>query len=226
MNINICYLYYDLLNLYGENGNIKSLVYHLKEQGINVSIDYITVNDKKDFNKYDFIYIGSGTDKNLLIALSDLIKSKEKLKKYIENNKFILCTGNAIELFGDYIIKGEDKIDALSIFNYYTKYDSKRTVNDVVYKCSLIDKMIIGFENHYGKTYGINDKVIIKNNFIGSYIIGPILARNPMLCKYIIDKLVKSINPKFKLNDGDYEYEKNAYLESIKTINVKMKCTP
>ena len=67
MKITIGYLYYDLLNLYGDSGNIKTLVYHLKEQGINVDVKYLTIGDKKDFKNIDFIYVGSGTEENILM---------------------------------------------------------------------------------------------------------------------------------------------------------------
>ena len=84
MEINILHLYYDLLNLYGENGNIKALKKHLEEQNIKVNIEFLTLNDKIDFKKYDFVYIGSGTEKNLNLALKDLIKYKKSIKEYIE----------------------------------------------------------------------------------------------------------------------------------------------
>lgn len=216
MNLNICYLYYDLLNLYGENGNIKALIYHLKEQKIDINIDYISINDKKNFSKYDFIYIGSGTYNNLIIALNDLIKYKKDLNKCLENNTLILATGNALELFGDYIINDDKKINCLSLINFYTKYNKTRTVKDVNYPNNFIDKNIIGFENHYGQTIGINSNFIEKNNFIGTYVIGPILARNPEFCKYIIKKLINNVDPKFKLKKANYNFEELAYIENIK----------
>ena len=50
MKITIGYLYFDLLNLYGDSGNIKTLLYHLKEQGVKVDIKYISLGDKIDFD--------------------------------------------------------------------------------------------------------------------------------------------------------------------------------
>ena len=100
MIIHIAHLYYDLMNLYGENGNIKALIYALKSQNIKVNLDKLTINDEIDFNKYDLIYIGCGTESNELIVLNDILKYKKDIKKYIENNKFILATGNSFELFG------------------------------------------------------------------------------------------------------------------------------
>ena len=46
MTIRIAHLYYDIMNLYGEIGNIKVLRYHLEEQGIKVIIDNLSINDE------------------------------------------------------------------------------------------------------------------------------------------------------------------------------------
>ena len=109
MKIIIGYLYYDLLNLYGDSGNIKALKYHLEEQGCKVDIKYLSVNDKKDYDKLDMIYIGSGTEENLLVALEDLKKDEKDIKKFVNEKKFILSTGNSVELFGNYIIANKKR---------------------------------------------------------------------------------------------------------------------
>ena len=87
MKITIGYLYYDLLNLYGDSGNIKTLLYHLKEQDIDVNVKYMTIGDEKDLSDVDMLYVGSGTENNILLALEDLKKDEKKLKEYIKNNK-------------------------------------------------------------------------------------------------------------------------------------------
>ena len=69
MTVYIAHLYYDLMNLYGENGNIKSIKYLLESQKIKVIIDNISLNDNIDFNKYDLIVIGCGTYNNLKLSL-------------------------------------------------------------------------------------------------------------------------------------------------------------
>ena len=48
----VAHLYSDLLNLYGENGNIKALKKHLEEQGVMVNVEFLTINDSIDFKKY------------------------------------------------------------------------------------------------------------------------------------------------------------------------------
>ena len=76
MEITIGHLYYDLMNLYGEIGNIKVLTYHLKNQGIKVNIKNLSIDDNINFDELDLIYIGSGTNNNQLLVLNDILKYK------------------------------------------------------------------------------------------------------------------------------------------------------
>lgn len=210
MKITIGYLYYDLLNLYGDSGNIKTLKYHLEEQGIDVKVEYLSVGDKKDFSKLDLIYIGSGTEDNILVAIDDLKKDKKELEKYIKDNKFVLATGNSVELFGNYIISKNKKTKTLGIFDYVSMYQ-KRIVKDVNIKTDIIDENIIGFENHVGNILTYDESIIKLDNFYGTYIIGPLLVRNPKFCSYFIKELILSKNKEFEFKEENYKLDELAY---------------
>ena len=205
MTINILHLYYDLMNLYGESGNVKAVMKSLKNQKIKVVLDELSIKDDINFWKYDFIYIGSGTEQNQLLALNHILKYKEDIKKYIEEGKFFLSTGNSYELFGEKI----NNIKALDMFKYSSISLDERRVGDIVARCNFLKDKIIGFQNQ--------GSIIIKNNnpmfedintdykegvhyknFFGTYFIGPILIRNPHLHKYIITNLLKNKNLKTK----------------------------
>ena len=67
----LLHLYYDLMNLYGEYGNVVVLKKHLEDQGFDVSVDKKTINEEINFEEYDFVYCGSGTEKNELFVLDD-----------------------------------------------------------------------------------------------------------------------------------------------------------
>jgi CobQ-like glutamine amidotransferase family enzyme len=203
MKITIGYLYYDLLNLYGDEGNIKALKYHLEEQGINVEIKKMSIGDKKDFN-VDLLYIGSGTEHNIMLALEDLKKDTDKIEKYLKDNNILLSTGNSVELFGNYIITNK-KIKALGVIDYVCMHQ-ERIVKDVKVKTNLVDESIIGFENHSGKNISSNDDIFNEGSFYGSYIIGPILVRNPELCSLFVHKLIDSKEKDFVYGDEYYEF--------------------
>lgn len=216
MKITIGYLYYDLLNLYGDSGNVKALEYHLKEQGVDVEIKYLSINDKKNFKDIDFIYIGSGTEENILTALEDLKKDKKEIEKYINNNKYILSTGNSIELFGNYVIINK-KIKTLGILDYVSMHQD-RIVKDIKIKNDIINEEIIGFENHQGKIISTNDDIIREKNFIGTYIIGPILVRNPKLCSKLVHDLILSKDKDFEFKEENYKFDEEAYKKTVETI--------
>ena len=209
MKITIGYLYFDLLNLYGDSGNIKTLLYHLKEQGIKVDIKYIGLGDKIDFDKIDLLYTGSGTNNNLLVALEDIKKYKKDIEKFIKDKKFILATGNSLELFGNYIVSSK-KIKTLGIFDYVSMYQN-RIVKDVNVKSNIIEDPIIGFENHNGNILTFDEDIIKIDNFYGTYIIGPLLVRNPKFCSYFIKELIKNKDKDFKFKEENYKLDELAY---------------
>ena len=198
----IAYLYYDFLNLYGESGNIKIISNILKYNKIKHEILYLSLDDELEFDKYDLVYIGSGTEDNLLIALKHLSKYKNDIKKYIEDNKFMLVTGNSVDMFGKKI----DDNKALNIFEYeVTK--GKRKMEEVY------NNNILGFINNNSYNSEYSDTDIIKyNNFYGTYILGPILVRNPHLVKQFLNDLT---NKKLKY---DLKLETKAYNEFIKNF--------
>lgn len=215
MKITIGYLYYDLLNLYGDSGNIKTLKYHLEEQGVKVDIKNISLNDEKKFDDLDLIYVGSGTNDNLMVALEDLKKDKKKLEKYIKDNKMILATGNSVELFGNYIVT-KKKIKTLGLFDYVCMRQ-KRIVKDVKTDTNLVDEKIIGFENHDGKILNFDEDIVNIDKFYGTYIIGPILVRNPKLCSFFVKELITNKEEDFKFKDENYDLDIKAYNKTVET---------
>ena len=97
--IKIAHLYYDLMNLYGENGNILALTTALKRQGVKYTLKKVTKGEKIDFSKFDIFYMGMGNEENQMLVLEDLKRYKTEIKKIIKKKIFIM-TGNSYELFG------------------------------------------------------------------------------------------------------------------------------
>lgn len=232
MKIVIAYLYYNLLNLYGENGNIKVLKKALENQGINVIVKFLDINDQLDFDSYDLIYMGSGEYKNIDVLLTDLRKHKSEIIRYIEKKKFFLVTGNSLDLFGNYIINGKRKIKALGIFDYYVKIEDINFNDKALFKTKLIDEEIIGFQKRnslmFNNKYyyhqvieGIGDNLNSENegihykNFYGTYLIGPLLIRNPYFLIYFIKKLILNKDQNFIFKDFELTFEKQAYFNYL-----------
>lgn len=224
MEIVIANLYYDLLNLYGDSGNIKALKKAFENQKIKVKILNLSINDDLDFDKYDLVYIGSGTENNQSLVIKHIIKYKDQITKFIENNKFIIVTGNSIELFG----KSIDNTKCLNIFNFKAIPQEKRIVKETLINCDFIKKSVIGFENHdciiednkYNPMFKENNikEGINYKNFYATYLLGPILIRNPELLKYIVTKFILEKDKTFKLKKFDLKIEELAYNTYVKKI--------
>ena len=219
MKLYIANLYPDLMNLYGESGNVKALKYAFNSQNINIIIDNLSLNSNFNLDKYDLIYIGSGTENNQIIVLNDILKYKKDIKKYIEDGKTFIATGNSVELFG----KSIDSVKALNIFDYTSKKVDKRIVGSIIVKEKGITDKILGFqnresiiENNKYPLYEEDDNLGIKyKNFYGSYILGPILARNPEFLKLIVSNVIKSKDENFKFKSFDLKLNKKAYKKYI-----------
>ena len=227
MKITIAHLYYDLLNLYGECGNVRILKKILEEQNVDVVVKFLTVDDKLNFEDYDFVYMGMGIEDNLKIANKHLKKYKKDIQKYIEDGKYFICTGNSYELFGKEIAFESETIKTLGIFDYKSKILEERKIMEISAKTDMIDKELIGFMNT-GSTNdnekenflkNINDtdenEGIIYKNFIGTYLIGPLLVRNPELLKLIVKQIIKEKDSKYRLKKINLDFLEKAYNDCL-----------
>ena len=225
--IKILYLYPDMLELYGDYGNIQVLRYRLEKRGFQCIIDKYSIGyEMPDFKNYDIIFAGGGADNEQSILSEDLIKYKDELKEAEDEGVFFLLICGAYQLFGKYYKGVEGNIiPGLEIFPYYTEAIAdrkKRCIGNIVLDVNLNGKetKVIGFENHGGQTYNITTpfgKVLFgngnkfgdtqegffKTNVIATYLHGPLLSKNPELTDYII---------KYCL---DRKYDENITLEPL-----------
>ena len=225
-------LYPEYNNLYGDRGNAEYLKKKLTLAGYDVEIIETALFDEPAFvnNKVDFLLISPCQEKHQLVEIEQLKNYKDAIKKRIDNDEIILATGNAFELFGEYIEndKGE-KTECLGFYPYYAKQFSKLRYND----CSVgeFDGMqIVGFKNLLSHSYGENPKPFLNmkkgagmnpdckiegvhdNNLFATYHTGPILPLNPQFTDYLI-----------KLADENYvsvtlEFEKQAYESRVNEL--------
>ena len=208
--LKILYLYPDILELYGDFGNIQVLRYRLEQRGFKAIIDTYSIGDTPpDFKSYDLVFAGGGADQEQSILAQDLIQYKSSIKEAIKNGVFFLLICGAYQLFGKYYKGVEGKvIPGLEIFDYYTEAIAdrkKRCIGNIVIETKLNGKTtkVIGFENHGGQTFDISSSFgtvlfgngnkfgdtqegFFQNNVIATYLHGPLLSKNPELADYII----------------------------------------
>ena len=207
MELNICHLYPDLLNVYGDMGNILILKHRAEKRNIKVNIFNVSINDAFEPEKYDIVFFGGGQDFEQSIVSDDLLKNKAPgIREYIESGKVFLCICGGYQLLGKYYTTpAGEKLDGLGILDIYTEAGEKRFIGNTIVYNKEFDETYVGFENHSGKTYIGNlkplGKVIIgygnngedgyegciyKNTFC-TYFHGSLLSKNPELA----DRLLK-----------------------------------
>lgn len=233
MELNICHLYPDLLNAYGDMGNILILKHRAEARGINVNIINVSLNDKFNKDDYDIVFFGGGQDYEQSIVSDDLKALKrDSIKDYIEEEKVLLAICGGYQLLGNYYITPDgEKLEGLKILDIYTEAGDTRFIGNTVIFNEYLNQTYVGFENHSGRTFlgeglqplgkcisgfGNNGKDgfegCIYKNTIGTYFHGSLLSKNPELADRL---LTLALNKK---------YNKNIELEPLDdTLELKAK---
>ncbi|MER0123929.1 lipid II isoglutaminyl synthase subunit GatD [Streptococcus sp. ZJ93] len=211
--LNIAHLYGDLMNTYGDNGNILMLKYVAEKLGASVQVDIVSLEDSFDKEFYDIAFFGGGQDYEQSILAKDLPTKKEALADFIEQDGVVLAICGGFQLLGQYYIEaGGRKIDGLGILGHYTLNQvNNRFIGDIKIHNEEFNETYYGFENHQGRTFladnqkplgktiyghGNNNEdggegMYYKNTF-GSYFHGPILSRNANLAYRLVTTALRN----------------------------------
>ncbi|APF28710.1 cobB/CobQ-like glutamine amidotransferase domain protein [Clostridium sporogenes] len=212
MELNICHLYPDLLNVYGDIGNILVLKYRAQQRGIKINVSNVSIKDSFPIDKYDITLFGGGQDYEQAIVSKDMVETKkDDLTEYIERGKVLLAICGGYQLLGKYYTTPEgEKLDGLNILDIYTEGGDTRFIGNTVIKNEDFNETYVGFENHSGRTYIGNLKplgkvitgygnngedkqegCIYKNTF-GTYFHGSLLSKNPELADRLLSTALKN----------------------------------
>ena len=206
-SIRIAHLYPELLNLYGDTGNIICLKKRLQWRGIDADVVEFHAGDTVDLDGFDIVFIGGGTDREQKIVAQELKNSQESIAKFVEDDGVLLAVCGGYQLLGSSYLLGEEKVEGLGIVDFYTDRKSPRIIGNIVIDCPSCNDLVVGYENHGGRTHlgegvepfgkvvvgGGNDaesgyEGVCYKNVIGTYIHGPLLPKNPKLA----DSLIKA----------------------------------
>lgn len=231
MKFTIAHLYYDIANLYGEAGNVTVLSRYLQDQGVEVEVKKVSLKEEFEWDAYQFVYIGAMTENNLKIVLEDLKRYTNEIKDYLAKGGYVLATGNAFEMFGQYLDQIQES--GLGIFTYKTKKLEKRLMSEVILENGQYD--VVGFQNQISVVYnvehpwfvgvkqgmGANEEHayegVCENHFYGSYVVGPLLARNLYLTKWFVKELLQFYGENHEFKEISYDLDEKAY-ESYRKI--------
>ena len=214
IELRICHMYPDLLNLYGDRGNVLSLIRRAELRGIKVKLVPVSIGDEFDEKDFDIVFLGGGQDAEQNVIRRDFVEEKgPKVKDAIEHGMVFLCICGGYQMLGKYYQEHDGtKIECLGAIDVYTVGEDVRFIQDTVYEADFLkdDKAedssrLYGFENHSGRTYlgpsvkpmakvvegaGNNGKDgyegAIYNNVFCTYSHGSFLPKNPRMTDHLI----------------------------------------
>ena len=209
MKLTIGHLYPDLLNLYGDRGNIQCFRKRLNWRGIEAEVIPVLSGDNIDFSKLDIVLLGGGSDREQELVCGYLKEIRKDFKEYVEDNGVVLAVCGGYQLLGKYYKTDKKMIEGLGILDITTAWEPERLIRNIILNSPLFDTPVVGFENHGGRTY-IGDHTpfgkvffglgntgksgyegVVYKNVIATYLHGPLLPKNPQVCDYLLERALK-----------------------------------
>lgn len=243
--LKIAHLYPDLLDLYGDRGNILTLIARCRWRGLEVAVEQISIGDQLDFNQTDILFLGGGSDREQGLLVADLMNRRDDLRQAIEDGLAVLTICGGYQFLGEYYQTAEGKkIPGLELFNLWTTAGSERMIGNIALNLVLPDlysaaekKTLVGFENHAGKTflgpelsplgyvisgYGNNgqdqSEGLSYKNLIGTYLHGPLLPKNPHLADWLLSRALIRQGKPGQLEPLDDKLEMLAHQEMLNRL--------
>ncbi|MGA7910553.1 MAG: glutamine amidotransferase [Candidatus Dormiibacterota bacterium] len=215
MKFNVGWLYPDLMNIYGDRGNILALLKRAEWRGFDARAIELGRGSQKEMEDVDVFFFGGGQDREQALVYEDLLEFKqEPLQRAVAEGAQILAVCGGYQLLGHYYQTGEgEKFPGIGLIDVRTEAGKKRFIGDVVVETQvegLTPNTLVGFENHSGRTFlGSNARPLgkvrlghgnngsdgfegcIQGGVIGTYLHGSLLPKNPHLADYLIRNALK-----------------------------------
>ena len=209
MELKICHMYPDVLNLYGDRGNVMCMTRRLQWRGIETSVTKLPIGAGKSLSGFDLVFIGGGQDFEQQVLLEDLHRGKDReIISAIEDGVTFLTICGGFQMLGSYYETYDGKrCDFIGALDLCTIGSKTRMIGNYKFRCGpdAGGSVVVGFENHSGKTrlgsgvkplgtvlagYGNNgeDKTegVHYKNVFGTYSHGPLLPKNPEFCDFLL----------------------------------------
>jgi len=197
----IVHLYPDLLSTYGDRGNVICLAQRAHWRGIDVTVEAVTRGDSLSADA-DLIFIGGGQDRAQALAAPDMLDKAQRISEAAANGTVVFAVCGGYQLLGESYKTAEGDVPGLGLLDAYTQAGTERFIGNVAARAHIGDArgMLVGFENHAGRTYlgpqasplgrvtngrgnngGDGTEGAVQGTIIGTYLHGPVLARNAWL---------------------------------------------
>lgn len=208
--LKVAHLFPELLNLYGDSGNMLVLRRRMEWRGITPQIEEVHFGETPSFADCDIVFVGGGSDREQKIVCEALLAQQKELAAFVEDGGVLAAVCGGYQLLGHSYLMGADKVQGLSLVDLYTDSASPRLIGNIAIQSSICDQPIVGYENHAGRTHlgaGVeplgkvlhghgNDGItgaegVHYKNVIGTYIHGPLFPKNPGVVDYLLARALE-----------------------------------
>ena len=246
----IAHLFPDLLNLYGDGGNVRILEQRLRWRGIPVEVKRVNHGEAVDLSGVDLVMLGGGPDREQRLASDELMGMRDQLRAYVEDGGVLLAICGGYQILGHEWLLGDEVVKGLGIVDMTTERASggsgDRLIDNIVLTSPLAKRPVVGYENHAGRTHlgagvepfgsvasatghGNNDADkqdgVRYKNVVGTYLHGPLLAKNPEVADDLLARALDRLaartgQPPLELSPLDDAVEQDANEAMTKKLGV------
>lgn len=239
--LTIVHLFPELLNLYGDGGNVIALTRRLQWRGLPVEVREVGMGDAMDFSQADIVFIGGGADREQMIVKDAMVARKSELSAYVADGGVLLAVCGGYQFLGHSYAMDDVVVEGLGVIDMETVRGEGRLIGNAVIQSDICDAPIVGFENHggrttlgpdakplgrvLGKTFGNNGEDgfegVHQGNLIGTYLHGPLLPKNPQVADYLIARAFDRRGDALELVSLDDAIELEANRVMAERLNVR-----
>lgn len=211
----IAHLMPDLLNLYGDGGNVRVLQQRLAWRGIPVEVRRVPYGESVNLDEVDLVFMGGGPDREQKLASEQLAAMGDDLCAYVEDDGPLLAICGGYQILGKQWLWGDELVPGLAVIDMETRRpgtSADRLIDNMVLESPLASHPVVGYENHAGRTYlgagvegfgrvvsscghGNNDDDKVEGaryrNVVGTYSHGPLLSKNPEVADWLLARALE-----------------------------------
>lgn len=241
MELKICHLYPDVLNLYGDGGNILCMQKRLLWRGVGAEVTRLPLGSKTSLAAFDLVFIGGGQDFEQQVLLEDLHRGRAgEIRAAAGDGVVFLTICGGYQMLGHYYETFDGKrCDFIGLLDLCTVGAKKRMIGNYKFRCTpgAGGSVVVGFENHSGQTYlgpsleplgtvlsgyGNNGEDKTEGahwqNVFGTYSHGPLLPKNPAFCDLLLSTALERKYGRGELEALDDAAETAAHDELVSRI--------
>ncbi len=152
----IAHMFPDLLNLYGDGGNVRALEQRCRWRGIPVEVRRVEHGQTIDLSEVDLVFLGGGPDREQKLASSQLMRMRDDIVRFVEEDGALLAICGGYQILGKTWLLGEEEVEGLGVLDIETHRpgtSADRLIGNVVLDSTVASRPVVGYENHAGRTY-------------------------------------------------------------------------